>query len=230
MGCIANLVTRRNVRNYKRPGDYETVTLRLEHINKYKKLQVHRILGMLFLPPIPPGVNVDDLEINHIDGDKHNNDLDNIEWVTPSMNIKHAFATGLQRTVPVIVETIATGEYQRFHSTVQANEYLNAPDGSLSPHLYEYEPRTVPYKGHYVYLANRDSKPRSFTHRTYANSKVVATCADTSKEIIFDTLKATGKFFGVTTAAIHWQMYKRKSKAPYKGYYLRFEDDVSNSD
>ncbi|MBR9655765.1 HNH endonuclease [Bacillus cereus] len=36
-------------------------------------------------------------EVNHIDGDKKNNDVSNLEWATCSENKKHAYKVGLKK-------------------------------------------------------------------------------------------------------------------------------------
>ena len=51
---------------------------------------VHRMVLGAFIGPNKPGQ-----ECNHIDGDKTNNYLSNLEWVTGSANKVHAYATGL---------------------------------------------------------------------------------------------------------------------------------------
>lgn len=51
---------------------------------------IHRLLGQAFIPN--PENNA---HINHIDGIKTNNMLDNLEWSTPKENSQHAVDNGL---------------------------------------------------------------------------------------------------------------------------------------
>lgn len=70
---------------------YCTVALQKEC--KVKRFKVHRLVLSTF------GNYEEGLQVNHIDGDKTNNHLDNLEWVTCSQNIKHAFDIGLKTQV-----------------------------------------------------------------------------------------------------------------------------------
>lgn len=58
---------------------------------KYKHFYVHRLLTQAFIP------NPDNKpHVNHIDGNKQNNSIDNLEWCTAKENVIHAFKTGLK--------------------------------------------------------------------------------------------------------------------------------------
>jgi len=55
-----------------------------------KSEQVHNLVAIAFLGPIPKGQ-----EVNHKDGQKWNARLSNLEYVTHLKNMQHAIATGL---------------------------------------------------------------------------------------------------------------------------------------
>lgn len=63
---------------------YRRVTLSID--GKTKRFQVHRLVAMYFIenPLNKPCVN-------HIDGDKENNCINNLEWCTYSENEKHSY-------------------------------------------------------------------------------------------------------------------------------------------
>lgn len=60
---------------------------------KSRRVHAHRIVLATF-NPVPGWEN---LEVNHKDGNKSNNKLENLEWVTTKENIHHAWETGLAR-------------------------------------------------------------------------------------------------------------------------------------
>lgn len=68
---------------------YECVILYKKGKPKYKT--IHRLVAETFIP------NPENKpQVNHIDGNKKNNHVDNLEWVTHSENTKHSYNLGLQ--------------------------------------------------------------------------------------------------------------------------------------
>lgn len=74
---------------------------------KPKSYLVHRLVAKLFIP------NPDNKpDVNHKNGDKHDNSVKNLEWCTKSENEKHAWKNGLKRDVAT------KGELHGMHAIV----------------------------------------------------------------------------------------------------------------
>ena len=71
-------------------GQYLTVNL--SRNNSIESWAIHRLVAIVFVPNPDPAHKI---QVNHIDGNKLNNVAANLEWVTPSENMQHAYRTGL---------------------------------------------------------------------------------------------------------------------------------------
>lgn len=87
-GRVYSHITSRFLRVSKAKGHYSSVALYKNKIGKSK--EVHRLVAQSFIP-------LDDfsLQVNHKDGNKYNNNVLNLEWVTAKGNSEHAIRTGL---------------------------------------------------------------------------------------------------------------------------------------
>ena len=87
-GRIRNIKTGRMLKTSINHNGYETVCLR-KNKTQYTK-RVHRLVVESFYDNDCP-----ELDVNHIDGNKTNNSIDNLEYCTRKENIKHAIKNKL---------------------------------------------------------------------------------------------------------------------------------------
>ena len=103
-GKIRNAITGRILKPGNNTKGYLIVTLYRDG-NPYTK-KIHRLVADAFYDG-----QFDGLEVNHIDGNKTNNFIGNLEWCTGSENINHAYKTGLRKPPRTKkVKIIETGE------------------------------------------------------------------------------------------------------------------------
>lgn len=109
--------------------NYQRIVLMKEGVKT--KYQAHRLVALAFIP------NPDNKPfINHIDGNKSNNNADNLEWCTASENVTHADITGLRDmskhhpSNSKKIKCLETGEI--FVSYYQAVKWLGKTSNSIS--------------------------------------------------------------------------------------------------
>jgi len=125
-GSIYSKKHKRFLNPYKDKHGYLIIDLFKDKKRNTKK--VHRLLAEVFIP------NPNNLkEVNHIDGNKSNNDISNLEWCDRSSNMKHAFKTGLLKVKYNPLYDIETGK--RYNSTKEAAEMLGINYGTLKGYL-----------------------------------------------------------------------------------------------
>ena len=81
---------------------------------------VHRLVALAFL-----GIPKEGMTVNHIDGDRSNNRVENLEWLSRGDNIRHGFANGLYKSnqKPICLER--NGQVYQFASLSEASRFLN---------------------------------------------------------------------------------------------------------
>ena len=86
-GRIKNVKTDRILKPEIDPHGYCVIALEFRQGHKFRRerVKVHRMVALRFIP------NCLGLPyVNHIDGNKTNNNITNLEWCTPQQNAKHA--------------------------------------------------------------------------------------------------------------------------------------------
>lgn len=109
---------------------YCQVSVTLGANTKKKTIRVHKAVAESFLPTIK-GKDV----VNHKDGNKLNNHVNNLEWCTQSENMHHAVENNLLTfsSISTAVKCIETGVI--FESITRAAQWCNCTLGTISDYL-----------------------------------------------------------------------------------------------
>lgn len=130
-GDFKNAKTNRQIKLHISKKGYKIAQLRTE--GRFVTVQSHRIVYEKFIGKIP-----DKYEINHIDGNKFNNHLSNLEAVTHHQNILHAVKIGLiksgfdNKLSKPLVELKQNGDLELHGSSYEAARKLGKNNALIS--------------------------------------------------------------------------------------------------
>ena len=92
-GDIFNVDTARRIKPHISEWGYQIVVL------NNQTYYLHRLVAETFIPN-----PYDKQQVNHIDGNKTNNHATNLEWVTPSENVRHSIVNNLRNSKHLVGE------------------------------------------------------------------------------------------------------------------------------
>lgn len=151
-GCVKNTQTGLLLMGSLNPDGYLNFRLRSDDGNQLT-VGVHRLLCATF-----KGGFKDGMVVNHIDGDKGNNELDNLEWVTVKENIEHAGRIGLtDKCCPVEVRCVISNTVYSFPSIMECARFFNTTKDWVSYRVGQGPKRVFPEMRQYRFTKSDDT-------------------------------------------------------------------------
>lgn len=150
-GDVRNKHTGRILTGSVNNGGYRTVHIKHSDNPEF----VHRLVAETFIENDDP---IHKTDVNHKDGNKMNNNVDNLEWASRSENVKHAYANGLNRPSgggngKRRVRILETGE--EFISQEECAKAIGGSIGGVSMVL-NGKRKTNCYKGYHLELMDQE--------------------------------------------------------------------------
>lgn len=170
-GKIYSLFTNRFLKFTKDKDGYYKVTL---FFNKVRKdLRVHRVIAECFIDNV-----CNKLEVNHIDGNKDNNCVENLEWCTNTENIRHAIDNNLRfinSTKEEMILKNIISQHKRYSKMSDLEKETNGRIGSLNSaygvnymaNKADYDKNLIAVKKRVTLYKNKDS------HMSRAGNSVI---------------------------------------------------------
>ncbi len=195
---------------------------------KFVNTLVHHMVALAFHGP-PQG---DRNQVNHKDGDKHNNHFKNLEWVTRTENLIHAYKTGLRTDVRcVLCVDHQTGEAQEFYSMREVGRHFGWTKGEVWRTIRDHAEKK--YHDRYTFhlpqsedyrLRRRESKEqggitRDIAARNYRTQQVMIFPDQGSAELMTHVKRGTINF-SLNLASEPYRLIK--------GWVFKYMDDPAD--
>lgn len=200
-------------------------------IGKRTILGMHRAMALAHLT-YP--ANVDKLDVNHKDGIKSQNPLDNLEWSTRKENCDHAYSTGLRKdNIQVDVRNAFTDEIQTFYSLEECARKLGIDGETVRLRTQSRGQKTYSpgyqFKSHIDETPwNKVNDPLEHMRRLGMSIPLKAISLDTDEIHIFNNTSDLAKFLGISPSGVTWHLRKIKNEHRIKRFRIEYQTLQNN--
>ena len=201
-GKIKNIKTGKLLKLFENKSGYLTVSLCQNR--KQATFRVHRLVALMFID------NPDcKKEVNHKDGNKKNNNINNLEWMTHKENDAHARKNGLKHeNKPVKLTNLKTKEYD-------ASSYSGWVDNNSGDRIYNAPYTTVNGFG----VQRIAERWRDISQRVTIEANTVYTL---SAWIKWESSTSTMRFFTNTGSMTNTNVTSQVGTTDYKRVFVTF--------
>lgn len=201
---------------------YEAMSL-INDAGKRQNILIHRVLATLYIPN-PENKR----EVNHIDANRANNTLSNLEWVTPSENVRHAFKVRKHKNsidyteLPKIIEQLKNGT-----NWAQLAKHCGVdPSGLRKLIKREYERNKSLNEFNSLCDLINTYAPEKGNKGLNQKTKIIEVTFEDNTTKRFESINETARYLGCNPGMVH---RKIKSNRPYKGKTIKVISDGQNS-
>ena len=201
--------------------DYKFVSLIIN--GKQKRMRVHRMVALAFIdnPDNKPYVN-------HINGNRSDNNVENLEWVTPSENIQHAVDTGLfksGRTRAVIQYNLNGEQMATFESASEAARQTGGSQSKITMCCRRQRDSANDYQWRYY----DDIQDVQKIEKKFITGKKVAQCDEDGNILkIYPSFKEAARAVNGTSSAI--SRVCSGTNIRHKGYKWKLVEEIVQED
>lgn len=201
--------------------DYKFVGLIIN--GKQKRMRVHRMVALAFIdnPDNKPYVN-------HINGNRSDNNVENLEWVTPSENTQHAVDTGLfksGRTHAVIQYNLNGEQMATFESASEAARQTGGSQSKITMCCRRQRDSANDYQWRYY----DDIQDVQKIEKKFITGKKVAQCDEEGNILkIYSSFKEAARAVNGTSSAI--SRVCSGTNIRHKGYKWKLVEEIVQED
>lgn len=216
---------RRDTNNYMMKPyiqhEYAHVTLQIN--KRAKRFNIHRLVAIAFIP------NPENKPyVNHIDGNKINNCVNNLEWVTSAENAQHAVRTGLRqptREKEVVQFGLDGKKICEYKSLAEAARMTNSSVAKISVCCQGQREQHNGFQWRYKNECCENLQPIK-EYRT--KKKQVAQVDVKTGEVIavYDSLQAAARAVNGSHSAISNIINHKKQTKTHKGFGWKVVDEI----